>query len=59
LLGTAIEVKDEEKYHALLKLAEKYSPDFMPEAEKYVKDPFDKTTVIKININSITGKAKR
>ncbi len=57
--GTASEVQGSEKHEALLSLLEKYSPDFIEEGQKIIAKYIDKTTVIKIVINHITGKARK
>lgn len=57
LLGEANEVFGEEKNEALLGLLKKYSPDFIDKGKLYIKNAGDKTRVIKININKMSGKA--
>jgi len=57
--GTASEVQGDEKHSALLSLLEKYSPDFMEEGQKIIAKYINKTTIIKIAINHITGKARK
>ena len=57
LFGEANEVFGEEKNEALLELLKKYSPDFIDKGKLYIKNAGDKTKVIKININKISGKA--
>jgi nitroimidazol reductase NimA-like FMN-containing flavoprotein (pyridoxamine 5'-phosphate oxidase superfamily) len=57
--GTASEVQESEKHEAMLSLLKKYSPDFMEEGQKTIAKFIDKTTVIKIDINHITGKARK
>ncbi|MFW6287453.1 MAG: pyridoxamine 5'-phosphate oxidase family protein [bacterium] len=46
----------EEKVKGLKSLVEKYSPEFMQEGLDYIDRALDKTVVIKINIDYITGK---
>jgi hypothetical protein len=55
--GTASIVQGDERYSALLSILEKYSPDFMEEGKKAIARYDDKTTIIKVEINHITGKA--
>jgi nitroimidazol reductase NimA-like FMN-containing flavoprotein (pyridoxamine 5'-phosphate oxidase superfamily) len=57
--GTASEVQGSEKVEAMLSLLEKYSPDFIEEGKKTIDKYIKMTTVIKIDINHITGKARK
>jgi nitroimidazol reductase NimA-like FMN-containing flavoprotein (pyridoxamine 5'-phosphate oxidase superfamily) len=57
--GTASELQGSERHDALLSIVEKYSPDFMEEGKKLIAKYNDKTTIIKIAINHITGKARK
>jgi uncharacterized protein len=57
--GTATEVQGEERHGALLSIVEKYSPDFIEEGNKAIAKYDDKTRIIKITINHITGKARK
>lgn len=57
--GTASEVQGSEKVEAMLSLLEKYSSDFMEEGKKTIDKYIKMTTVIKIDINHITGKARK
>lgn len=59
VFGEALEIEKEEKTNALLGLIKKYSPDFYEEGEKYVNRAENKTKVIKIKINHITGKGNK
>jgi len=59
VFGMASEVSGNEKYEALLSLLEKYSPGFIKKGKDYIAKDGEKTKVIKIDINFITGKAKR
>ncbi len=59
VFGTASEVQGNERQEALLSFVEKYSPDFIEEGKKAIIKYNDKTTVIKITINHITGKARK
>lgn len=54
--GKAFEVKGDEKYQALVKLIEKYSCDFINEGIKYIDKSINKTEIIRIDINEISGK---
>jgi uncharacterized protein len=57
--GTASEIDDDEKREALVKILEKYSPDFMASGAKYITGKLDQTTVVKIDVDHISGKARR
>ena len=55
--GSAIEIDGAEKEMVLLKLIEKYSPDFLEEGKLYISKAKDATSVVKISIDYMTGKA--
>ena len=57
--GSACTVGGEEKRAALLHLLEKYSPEFMVSGMKYLEGKFVETTVVRIDIDHLTGKARR
>ncbi len=57
--GTTSEVDGNEKRDALIKIIEKYSTDFIIERNEYIDKLYDRVSVIKLSIQSITGKAKR
>lgn len=57
--GTTSEVDGNEKREALMKIIEKYSADFIKEGNEYIDKLYDRVSVIKLSIHSITGKAKR
>jgi len=57
--GVASEVQGAEKISALQLLVEKYSPGFIEEGKKYIEEENKTTKVIKIEINHISGKARR
>lgn len=57
--GTTSEVDGNEKGDALIKIIEKYSTDFIIEGNEYIDKLYDRVSVIKLSIQSITGKAKR
>jgi uncharacterized protein len=57
--GTATEVQGEERHGALLSIVEKYSPDFIEEGKKAIAKYDDKTRIIKMTINHLTGKARK
>jgi nitroimidazol reductase NimA-like FMN-containing flavoprotein (pyridoxamine 5'-phosphate oxidase superfamily) len=57
--GKAVEVADAEKTEALLAFLAKYSSQYIEQGKEYVKNAGDKAKVIKINIEHVTGKARR
>jgi len=57
--GKARELEGQEKVQALMALIRKYSPDFLESGEKYVMKSGKDTVVIKIDIETVTGKARR
>jgi nitroimidazol reductase NimA-like FMN-containing flavoprotein (pyridoxamine 5'-phosphate oxidase superfamily) len=57
--GVASEVRGEIKHSALLWLLEKYSSQFIEEGKSYIEKHNEATTVIKIEIDHISGKARR
>lgn len=59
VFGTAKIADAEEKRHALTLLLEKYCPKFMEEGIKHLEEDFDVTNVVKVEIEHITGKARR
>lgn len=50
---------DDEKRKGLLALVEKYSPDFIEKGTAYMNSDINKTTVFKIDIEHISGKARK
>jgi nitroimidazol reductase NimA-like FMN-containing flavoprotein (pyridoxamine 5'-phosphate oxidase superfamily) len=59
VFGVASEVNGAERYNALLWLLEKYCPDFIEEGKLYIEQKDKVTKVFKIEINHISGKARR
>jgi len=60
IFGKAVTVSDDaEKEAILLSVLEKYSSGFMTAGKNYIKKFWDDTTVIKISIDHITGKARK
>ena len=58
--GVASEVGGDEKLEALLALVAKYSPrEYHEKGREYAARAFDKTAVIRIDIENITGKARK
>ena len=54
--GHAIMLKEEEKYEPLMEFIRKYSPEFIEEGRLYIDRAKEKTTLIKIEIYSFSGK---
>jgi len=59
VFGVASEVNGAERYDALLWLLEKYSPDFIAEGKQYIEQKDKITKVFKIEIDRISGKARK
>lgn len=57
--GVACEVQGAERLDALVGLLEKYSPGFIEEGKKYIEQKDTATKVIRIDIDSLTGKARK
>jgi hypothetical protein len=54
--GVASEIHGSERYNALLWLLEKYSLEYMEEGKVYITKHDKVTKVVKIRIESLTGK---
>ena len=59
VFGFAEVVIADEKYRALVKLLEKYSSGYIKEVNEYIETYIDNVIVIKISIDSITGKRRK
>jgi uncharacterized protein len=59
VFGAARELTDEEKHVGLTELLKKYSPGFMEKGERYIESDIEKTRVFKIEINALSGKARK
>jgi len=57
--GVASEVNGAERYDALLWLLEKYCSDFIVEGKQYIEQKDTITKVFKIEIDRISGKARK
>ena len=57
--GVAAEVNGSEQQDALLWLLEKYCPEFVEEGKRYIEQKNKITKVVRIDINHISGKARR
>ena len=57
VFGRARIIKDDnQKQHALELLVKKYSPDFIKEGLEEIKDDWDRTCLVEIQIEHMTGK---
>lgn len=54
--GRAIMLTNEEKYDPLMEFLRKYSPEFIKEGQLYIDKAKEKTTLIKIEVYSLSGK---
>ena len=59
VFGKACTVENEEKKNALVEIIKKYSKGFFEEGMKYIEKDMNLTTVVKIEIDHISGKASR
>jgi len=59
VFGQAAIVNDMEKEDILIALIRKYSGEFLDKGIEYIKKDVIKTTVIKIDVEHITGKAQK
>lgn len=59
VFGTAEEVYDREKESALRSLISKYASQYTESGEEYIRNSGNVTKVVKIDIQHITGKARR
>ena len=58
VFGRALIVDGPEKQAALLALVEKYAPDYREKGQVYAQNSSAKTTVVKIAVEHMTGKAR-
>lgn len=59
IFGRASEVFDDEKNAVLLEVLNKYSSEYIEKGRVYIEKASERTRVYKINIDNITGKARR
>lgn len=59
VFGTARELTGAEKHSGLTELVKKYSPDFTEKGKRYIDSDIEKTRVFKIEIEALSGKARR
>lgn len=59
IFGKIVVVEDlEEKRQGLSAIIKKYSPNFYESGLQYIDNAFEKTKVLKIEVSTITGKAR-
>jgi len=56
VMGVASIIPEEERTEPLLEFINKYSPEYLKEGREYIERAKNKTNIIKIVIESITGK---
>ena len=59
VFGRAVEVYGDEKNMALLEILNKYSPDYIEQGLEYIQNSSEDTKVIRINVEHISGKARK
>ena len=59
VFGTARELTGDEQHAALTEILKKYSADFLEKGEKYIESDMPKTRAFRIEIESLSGKARR
>jgi uncharacterized protein len=59
VFGKAAEVEGEEKREALMRLVEKYSPGFLQEGVQYINRLSDKTRIVKVLVEHLSGKSRK
>jgi nitroimidazol reductase NimA-like FMN-containing flavoprotein (pyridoxamine 5'-phosphate oxidase superfamily) len=59
VFGRAVEVCDNEKNMALSEILNKYSPDYFEQGQEYIQNSSEDTKVIRINVEHISGKARK
>jgi len=56
VMGVASIIPEEERSESLLEFINKYSPEYLKEGREYIERAKNKTNIIKIEIENITGK---
>lgn len=56
IFGKAAIVDGDEKISALKELVKKYSPDFIKEGDEYINKSLERTAVVRIDIEDMSGK---
>ena len=59
VFGRATEVFGEDKNRLLMEILKKYSPGYLEAGQKYVNSDGMKTSVVKITVEQVAGKARR
>lgn len=57
VFGNAYIVEDNEKRDILIEIIKKYSPEFLESGLTYIDKAINATTIVKIDINHMTGKS--
>lgn len=57
--GKITDVDGQEKFDALISFVKKYSSDFITEGTKYAESSGNKTRVLRLDIESVTGKSRK
>lgn len=57
--GKITDIEGDEKREALVLFIKKYSPDFMNEGIEYINKLYDRVKILKLSIDTITGKARK
>lgn len=59
VFGRAMEVSDDEKNRVLIEIINKYAADYIEQGKEYIQKSSKASKVLKINIEHISGKARR
>lgn len=57
--GKITDIEGDEKREALVLFIKKYSPEFMNEGIEYINKLYDRVKILKLSIDTITGKARK
>jgi len=57
--GSILDVEGAEKQDALMLFIEKYSPEYITEGKAYIESFYSRVHIIKLSIESISGKARK
>jgi nitroimidazol reductase NimA-like FMN-containing flavoprotein (pyridoxamine 5'-phosphate oxidase superfamily) len=58
IFGRASIIEGDEKTEAMKKFISKYSPEFEAEGEEYIRNAKEKTCIVRIDIEHMTGKGR-
>ena len=59
VFGKARRLEEDAKKEPLLKLVEKYSPDFIEAGRKYIEKSASEADIVEISIEHMTGKGRK